>query len=432
MRHITRAALAAVVLACAPFSYAGPALSTIQDTIYKADGTRFNGTVTIAWNSFLTGDQAPIGAQATTIQVVNGALRVQLAPTTAATPGTNYSVVYSSQGKFQFGETWAVPPSTSVLRIRDVRVSTGDIIGPPPVVSAIAVSDVTGLSNELAARPVKGPAFASSRAAVINSLGSLDAASGNPGDCVRVDGTSGPCGTSASGGPAISFSDGEVPTGLVNGVNTAFTLMYAPTPDSSLQVFRNGLRMTRGVDYTTIGNAITFLTVATPQAGDILTAAYRYGGVGATGPTVPQVLCSSTGQTAASTALAVLGKCVIPSGSLASGDRVEIHFDYSHTGSVSGFTAQIGWGASTLLTRSGVAGETVLTGRAETTSTTAGTQWSASSWGSIAVLTASAGTTSTTFTGPLTVTFSGQMTAAGTDSLTLRNYTVIRYPGVSN
>src|SRR5438270_855839 len=159
MSHIARAALAAAALACAPFSHAAPVLSTIQDTLYKADGTRFNGIVTVTWNSFLTGDQAPIGAQGATIQVVNGELRVQLAPTTTATPGTNYSVVYSSQGKFQFGETWAVPPSTSVLRIRDVRVSTGAVIGPPPVVTGVAITDVTGLVNELAARPVKGPAF---------------------------------------------------------------------------------------------------------------------------------------------------------------------------------------------------------------------------------------------------------------------------------
>src|SRR5438270_617958 len=344
MSHIARAALAAAALACAPFSHAAPVLSTIQDTLYKADGTRFNGIVTVTWSSFLTGDQAPIGAQGATIQVVNGELRVQLAPTTTATPGTNYSVVYSSQGKFQFGETWAVPPSTSVLRIRDVRVSTGAVIGPPPVVTGVAITDVTGLVNELAARPVKGPAFASSRAAVINSLGAIDAASGNPGDCVRVDGTSGACGTSGNGGPLPSFSDNEIPSGLVNGVNTSFTLLYAPSPDTSILLFRNGLRMTKGIDYTTSGNSINFLTVSTPQAGDVLSASYRYGGAGSSASPAPQVLCSSVGQGTRSTAATVLGTCVISSGTLASGDRVEIRSDYSHEGTSSGFTVQIAWG----------------------------------------------------------------------------------------
>jgi hypothetical protein len=432
MSYFARAALAAAALACAPFSYASPVLSTIQDTLYKADGTRFNGTVSITWSSFLTGDQAPVGAQGATIQVVNGALRVQLAPTTTATPGTNYSVVYSSQGKFQFSETWAVPPSTSVLRIRDVRVSTGAIIGPPPVATAVDISDVTGLVNELGARPVKGPAFASSRAAVINSLGALDAASGNPGDCVRVDGTSGACGTSGSGGPAPSFSDNEVPSGLINGVNTAFTLMYAPLPDSSLLLFRNGLRMTKGVDFTISGNTITFLTVSTPQAGDVVSASYRYGGSGSSTSTVPQVLCSSAGQATHSTAVTVLGTCAIPSGTLSRGDRVEIRFDYSHEGTSASFTAQVAWGASTLLVRSGNIGETVLAGRADALATTSGTQWNGSTWGSTVLLAATSGITSDNFAGPLTITFFGQMGAAGSDTVTLRNYAVIRYPAVSN
>jgi hypothetical protein len=433
MSYFARAALAAAALACAPFSYAVPALSTIQDTLYKADGTRFNGTVTVTWNSFLTGDQAPVGAQGTTLQIVNGALRVQLAPTTTATPGTNYTVVYSSQGKFQFSETWAVPPSTSVLRIRDVRVSTGDVIGPPPVTTAVDISDVTGLTNELAARAVKGPAFAPSRAAVINALGAIDAASGNPGDCVRVDGTSGACGTSGNGGPLPSFSDNEVPSGLVNGANTAFTLMYAPSPDSSLLLFRNGLRMTKGVDYTTSGNTITFLTVSTPQAGDVISASYRYGAAaGSSSSSIPQVICSSAGQGTRSMTATVLGTCNIPSGTLASGDRVEIRFDYSHEGTASAFTAQVAWGASTLVTRSGSSADIVIAGRADAIATISGTQWSGSSWGSVTAFAVSAGITSDNFAGPLTVTFSGQMNAAGTDTVTLRNYAVIRYPAVSN
>ncbi len=53
-----------------------------------------------------------------------------------------------------------------------------------------AESDVAGLVSDLAVRPLKGPGFAPSRAAVINSSGAIDAALGNAGDCVLVDGTS--------------------------------------------------------------------------------------------------------------------------------------------------------------------------------------------------------------------------------------------------
>ena len=44
-------------------------------------------------------------------------------PTTTATPQAFYSVNHSSDGKIQFGETWAVPSSTQPLRVRDVRVA---------------------------------------------------------------------------------------------------------------------------------------------------------------------------------------------------------------------------------------------------------------------------------------------------------------------
>jgi len=53
-----------------------------------------------------------------------------------------------------------------------------------------AESDVAGLVTDLSMRPLKGPGFAPSRAAVINSSGAIDAAVGNGGDCVLVDGTS--------------------------------------------------------------------------------------------------------------------------------------------------------------------------------------------------------------------------------------------------
>jgi len=53
-----------------------------------------------------------------------------------------------------------------------------------------AESDVAGLVTDLAMRPLKGPGFAPSRTAVINSSGAIDAAIGNSGDCVLVDGTS--------------------------------------------------------------------------------------------------------------------------------------------------------------------------------------------------------------------------------------------------
>ena len=81
---ISRSFLAAVLLATS--SFAGPPLTTIQDVLYKANGTRFNGTVTISWSSFEAIDRSAIVQQTTTVTVVNGYLQVQLVPTTTATP----------------------------------------------------------------------------------------------------------------------------------------------------------------------------------------------------------------------------------------------------------------------------------------------------------------------------------------------------------
>src|ERR1035438_7384821 len=97
---ISRSFLAAVCLATS--SFAAPPLTTIQDVLFKADGTRFHGTLSISWTSFEAIDQSAIAQQTTTVTVVNGNLQVQLVPTTTATPAAFYTVVYNSDGFVQF------------------------------------------------------------------------------------------------------------------------------------------------------------------------------------------------------------------------------------------------------------------------------------------------------------------------------------------
>ena len=78
----------------------------------------------------------------------------------------------------------------------------------------------------------------------------------------------------AAGGPVPNFSDAEVPSGTINGVNVTFTLLRAPNPLQSLELFLNGVLQTQGIDYTLSTNTITF-TVA-PASGGALIAWYRY------------------------------------------------------------------------------------------------------------------------------------------------------------
>jgi hypothetical protein len=254
-----------------------PALTTISDVLFKADGTRFNGLAQITWLSFDSASGSSIAQQATTIRIIDGNLFVELAPTSNATPLAQYMVLYESDGKIQFQETWNVPPSTTPLRVRDVRTSqplfpiTGG--GGAGGLTQIQESDVTGLVADLTVRAVKGPGFSNSRTAIVNDTGQIEGAVGASTDCMHVDGTSGACG---AGGSTINFVDGESPAGVVDGSNTLFTIANAPSPATSLHLFRNGLVQKLGFDYTFNVSTIIFVGAATPQPGDTILADYRH------------------------------------------------------------------------------------------------------------------------------------------------------------
>jgi len=120
-----------------------------------------------------------------------------------------------------------------------------------------------------------GPAFSDSRAAIINSTGGIDAAAGNLSDCVHVDGTSGSCG----GATSTAFVDASVPVGIINGANTQFTLASTPVPATSVAVWRNGLFLNPGTDFTVSGNVITLAGGSTPLVGDTILTSYRTAGL---------------------------------------------------------------------------------------------------------------------------------------------------------
>ncbi len=72
----------------------------------------------------------------------------------------------------------------------------------------------------------------------------------------------------------FNFADAEVPSGTINGSNTAFTLSFSPLPSGSLKLFLNGMLLKRGTDYTLSGTSISMTTA--PLSGDKLYAFYRY------------------------------------------------------------------------------------------------------------------------------------------------------------
>ena len=358
-------------------------------------------------------------------------------PTTTASAGAQYNVTYASGGVNQFTEVWAVPPSVPKLRVRDVRLSSGTVIGPAPSTAPIQIGDVTGLANALAVRPTEGAGFSIGRTAIINPSGQIDAAAGNLGDCMHVDGSSGACGTAGSGGSGgilPLFSDGEMPAGTPNGINTVFTLLFAPSPVNSLILFRNGLLQTHSFDFSLTGNVITFLAGSTPEAGDELTASYRYANpnnvLGTL--TAAQVICSSAGNGTSAIVATTLGSCTIPAGLLTAGDRIEVQFYYLHTGTATTFTAELHWGAATILSRTSIASETALAGHV-TFGILAGSQsWDAQTWGNSFALANAVGGAAANTSLSLTIDFPAHLAAATADVISLSNFTVIRYPAQTN
>jgi len=75
------------------------------------------------------------------------------------------------------------------------------------------------------------------------------------------------------GGGTALFVVREIPTGVINGTNTVFTLAYTPIVNTE-QIYLNGLLQdTHGIDYSISGATITFLIP--PLTGDRVLATYQ-------------------------------------------------------------------------------------------------------------------------------------------------------------
>lgn len=109
----------------------GPALTTISDTVYRADGTPAEGTVLVSWPSFQTaeGDVVAAGNLNVTLGPA-GAFTAQLVPNVGASPaGTFYVVVLQLDDGTVRSEYWAVSTTS------------------PTTISAVLTTPGTGLAN---------------------------------------------------------------------------------------------------------------------------------------------------------------------------------------------------------------------------------------------------------------------------------------------
>jgi hypothetical protein len=125
----------------------GPALTTISDTLYRADGTAALGTVLISWPSFQTagGDAVAAGNLSVTIGPA-GAFTAQLVPNVDASPaGTYYIVVFQLDDGTVRTEYWAVP-ATSPTTIAAVLTTPGTGLGNFAVTQQYVNTAVAGLA----------------------------------------------------------------------------------------------------------------------------------------------------------------------------------------------------------------------------------------------------------------------------------------------
>jgi hypothetical protein len=134
------------------------------------------------------------------------------------------------------------------------------------------------------------------------------------------------------------------------------------------------------------------------------------------------------GTATSSTTLSSLGACTIPAGTLQPGDRVKIGFDYSHEGSLTGFTFAVNWGNTVLLQRNGAVSDAFISGWAEAGANTSACQLSVQSWGTVLGLAAGVENAYDSLSYTILLAFQGQMAATTTDTVTLRNFSVVRYP----
>ncbi|HVO63390.1 MAG TPA: hypothetical protein VMT53_20855, partial [Terriglobales bacterium] len=116
-----------ILLALTPTVMADtPAMTTISDTVYRADGTPATGTLLISWPAFTTTAGIPVAAGSKSVTIgSSGTVSVALVPNAGATPaGTLYAVVYKLSDGTTATEFWSVG-TASPATIASVRTTPG-------------------------------------------------------------------------------------------------------------------------------------------------------------------------------------------------------------------------------------------------------------------------------------------------------------------
>ncbi len=145
------AANAAVANAAAapPEPQSGPTLTTVSDTVYRADGTPAQGALVVSWPAFVTASGTAVAAGTDDVTLgTNGALNVGLVPNTGATPaGVYYTVVYQLDDGTVKTQYWLVPTS-SPATLAQVITTPGSGTAAQPVSMQYVNSELATKAND--------------------------------------------------------------------------------------------------------------------------------------------------------------------------------------------------------------------------------------------------------------------------------------------
>lgn len=116
------------LLAAVRLEASGPTLTTVNDIVYRADGSAASGTIVITWPNFSTADSKAVAAGELHVTIGSGGvMSIALAPNANSLPaGTYYKVVYKLDDGTTSTEYWVVPATgpTTIAAIRATVVPT--------------------------------------------------------------------------------------------------------------------------------------------------------------------------------------------------------------------------------------------------------------------------------------------------------------------
>ena len=122
-RGLTLVTVAIALLGACYGAAAQVVTTTIQDTVYRADGTPASGTVVVSWPTFTTAAGQAVAAGNTSAAIgPNGALSVALAPNAGATPtGSYYTAVLHLDDGTTSQQYWVVPVSATPVTLATIE-----------------------------------------------------------------------------------------------------------------------------------------------------------------------------------------------------------------------------------------------------------------------------------------------------------------------